>query len=546
MSSSALDGVFLRVTNWALFASETLSYGEGLVASQDFDPAAYLREMRSAFSRGGHLQPSSISQDFGKLGFADELLIHRIRNACADPEHPTTREMSDLFRGSAALREHYALTTRKKHWLVSSRRRHGPITRRSVTCRPWSAAFELNESFVSFDVSGSEILAFLGLFQFLNGTCGQKELIAKFPADTPLVRRFLRFCEKNALLADGRDFRSADPGSRAGDTGFTFLSHSAIRIQDKDASLLIDPAFRLELGSKFPDFDHFNRYVARFGSARATLYSHNHWDHVHLPTMVRLPRSIPQYVPKVRKATPFNPQLKPYLSLLGFNDIREARNWKKVEFGSLSFTPFPFYGEWFGPKSSFDGFCYALEVGHKVIVGTVDADRNESGDMVDVLRALNRRFPKVDYLFFCSSGQFHQGLSCGAPFSKSNAYARKYSKNMRYHPDARCAKRYIEIIRPRFAIPYAEFLFNGEVESTQLSWSEKVHGKSLFDAYWKRPTVRRLLLRKDKTLVEWRRSLGWLLKSLSGKGTTLMMIGPGDSVGASTASGPRHRLHEKL
>ncbi|MBK6698021.1 MAG: MBL fold metallo-hydrolase [Myxococcales bacterium] len=255
----------------------------------------------------------------------------------------------------------------------------------------------------------------------------------------------------------------------------------------------------------------------------AVLLTHAHWDHAHLPTLFRYRRDVPIFVPKVTKETYYNPALAPLLRSLGFTDVREVTMWKPERIGDVTFTPVPFFGEWFGPGSHFDAFCYLIEANGVRYLGTVDSERSERGDMDDVFKELRERTGPVDCVFFCSSGQTHANpVLCGAPAQYSNGFD-VHAALMRYHPNTDAIARWSRVLEPRVIIPYAEFIFSATPPRPPVDL-QAIKGTSHFNHYWRDLQAHAA---GGPGLAAWKRALKSMLPRLPKK-TQLLMMSPGE------------------
>lgn len=439
---------------------------------------------------------------------------------CADPKAPSVRELGQLLDTVPEFREVYDVVIEGTTWSLRARPPSRPLRKGDWSKSQWQFVFPLGRRRHFFAVAGAEFLALTDLFQYLNGTHTARQLSALFPSHRPLVKRFLAFARAHRLLVPVRR-RAARPRP-----GVEFISHSSLQFTTRSAVVLVDPCFVLSEGEPAATDRDRRRFDAKFQQVEhvsAVLLTHAHWDHAHLPTLFRYRRDVPIFVPKVTEETYYNPALAPLLRSLGFTNVREVTMWKPERIGDVTFTPVPFFGEWFGPGSHFDAFCYLIEANGVRYLGTVDSERSERGDMDDVFKELRERTGPVDCVFFCSSGQTHANpVLCGAPAQYSNGFD-VHSALMRYHPTTDAIVRWSRVLKPRIVIPYAEFIFSATPPRAPVDL-QAVDAKSHFNEYWR---DLRAHAGTVPGLAEWKRALVGLLPRLP-KETRLVMMSPGE------------------
>ncbi len=389
----------------------------------------------------------------------------------------------------------------------------------------WQFIFPRGRQRHFFEVSGAEFLPLTELFRCLNGTHTARELGAEFPKHRALIKRFVAFLRTNDLLAPLRRAPPRHPG-------LEFVSHSSLQFTSDESSVLIDPCFVLPDGQEAISPRDLARFEAKFrqlDQVSAVLLTHSHWDHTHLPTLFRFRRDVPIFVPKVTEETYYNPALAPLLRSLGFTDVREVTPWQPERIGDITFTPVPFYGEWFGPGSHFDAFCYLIELNGVHYLGTVDSERSEAGNMDQVFKELRERVGhSIDCVFFCSSSQTHANpVTCGAPAQYSNGFG-IHADLMRYHPNTDAIVRWSRMLKPRVVIPYAEFIFSSTAGRAPINL-RAVNAQSHFRDYWRQVESGRL--KRLPGVLEWKRDLSRLMPRLP-KSTQLVMMSPGERVEA--------------
>lgn len=451
-------------------------------------------------------------------------VVERWLLRCANPLAPTVEELEQLLDAAPEIREAYDVIVRGKSWTL---RAHGPARplRRSDWAKgPWQFVFPTRGRRHFFPVSGAEFLPFTRLLQYFNGTHGPRQLSALFPEHRSLVKRFLAFGRGHRLFKPVRH-PSATPRP-----GVEFIAHSSLQFTGRQASIMVDPCFVLSgnLATSERDRRRFEAKFRQLEHVSAVLITHAHWDHAHLPTLCRFRRDVPIYVPRVESETYYNPALAPLLRSLGFTNVREVTLWKPERIGDITFTPVPFFGEWFGPGSQFDAFCYLIEANGTRYLGTVDSERSERGNMDPVFEELRQRVGAVDCVFFCSSGKTHANpVVCGAPAQYSNGFD-AHADRMRYHPTTDAIVRWARAVEPSVVIPYAEFIFAATPPRPPVDLRE-VDPKPHFREYWR--AIGAPATRKDPSLGEWKRALEDLPSRLPRK-TRLLMMSPGERLRA--------------
>jgi hypothetical protein len=241
-----------------------------------------------------------------------------------------------------------------------------------------------------------------------------------------------------------------------------FLGHSSISLRSKRTRVVVDP---ISIAREESDGGNSKRALMNeIRQADFLVISHNHWDHVHYQTLVGIPRGVPVVIPAVRDPTFSNPPLGPYLRSLGFQDIREIAAGDRIMLGDIECTAFPFYGEPFGIGSVFDGFTYYFKWLGRSLYGSVDACFDERRSMDESMDAIARMGP-LDFFFFGSSDQHHE-LPYLAPGPRRLSNELKGRPELlRDHPSAEDVIRWATVIKPKYLVPYAQFLFYGTPRS---------------------------------------------------------------------------------
>ena len=120
------------------------------------------------------------------------------------------------------------------------------------------------------------------------------------------------------------------------------LGHATLLARLGDAFVLIDPWI---LPGSREDATPPIRW-SDLPPLDAVLFTHHHWDHVNLETLLKLDKRVPVYVPSQSRAAPLVPMTAQLLRSLGFESVRTLHHDETVEFpGGGRVIAAPFYGE---------------------------------------------------------------------------------------------------------------------------------------------------------------------------------------------------------
>ena len=393
---------------------------------------------------GGYMNAGSTQACFygdGTLAQAALLRdgLRRTGHAC-----PTRAIAEDVFRELEDRVPRYRWDADADLWWIRNRtepRFDAPLA------GDWHLAF-LKDEASAFPIRDGELASALGLFQHLGGTLGLDALVERACA-SPVTERLLAFLVEHQLLdvVPAHELRVSELPE------FVFLAHAGFAVRTGEDLLVVDPLVVPALGRFHADRDIYRLLDA----ARAIAISHHHWDHLHLQTLVRIRRDMRFIVPKVGAPSFANPPVAGYLRALGFHDIVEVEDDQTVDVGAVQLRAAPFFGESFGLASHFDAFAYDVRFSDTRLVGTVDGCHDEAGDMTPVIEDLARRGP-VDLYLYGSSSQRHDPAYVAAGLRHlSNELATRPAL-VRYHPDTADVARWLDILRPGLAAPYAQFL----------------------------------------------------------------------------------------
>jgi L-ascorbate metabolism protein UlaG (beta-lactamase superfamily) len=399
---------------------------------------------RSGSVCGGYMNAGSLQAcmyDAGTLAQASLLREHLRRLTVPAP---STQQAARVFREVQRSVPSYRFDADGESWWIrntSQPRFDTPLA------GDWHLAFLTNEA-AALVIRDGELATALSLFPYLDGTLDLDGLLERACA-SPITERLLQFLVEHSLL------EVVPPHDLQLDQlpEFLFLAHAGFGVRADDALLVVDPLVVPALGR----FDS-NRDIYRLlGQARAIAISHHHWDHLHLQTLARIRRDMRFVVPKVQVPSFANPPTAPYLRALGFHDVVEVGPDQRVEVGAIELHTAPFFGESFGLQSHFDAFTYDIRFSNTRVVGTVDACHDEEGDMTATIENLARGGP-VDLYLYGSSSQRHDPLYVAAGLRHFSNELVLHPTLARYHPDTTDVAKWLDILRPDLAAPYAQFL----------------------------------------------------------------------------------------
>lgn len=119
---------------------------------------------------------------------------------------------------------------------------------------------------------------------------------------------------------------------RQGNTTLTWIGHASVIIQINGYTVLCDPVWSNRISGIVPRLSQPGLALEDVPRPDVILISHNHYDHLDLPTLRRFGVSIPLFVPS---------GLGAYLRRQGSKDVREFDWWDAARLGDLtiSFVP---------------------------------------------------------------------------------------------------------------------------------------------------------------------------------------------------------------
>lgn len=184
--------------------------------------------------------------------------------------------------------------------------------------------------------------------------------------------------------------------------GSTFVGHNTTLVREAGAAVLIDPYFR---PSSIVDLPSYPPMQARdLGAIDAVCITHSHGDHLHLGSLLTLPRDTAIIVPAVERESLFSTDCAFRLEQLGFTNVRALAWHSSQRVGPLSIHVLPFYGEQptlgegVHPGLFNEGATYLVRGPTRSAAFFADSGTDVRGSMHDVC-ALARRGGSIDTLF---------------------------------------------------------------------------------------------------------------------------------------------------
>ena len=175
----------------------------------------------------------------------------------------------------------------------------------------------------------------------------QDAVIESFHGDERdrVMRILAELAAGNVLVEAGRvaGERAASPVAVSA-PNITFIGHATLLLQTGGLNILTDPWLfvrnkrinRPPYPVTFEDLPHLD-YIC---------ISHEHGDHLHLPTLMRLDKRIPVIVPKIEQVHKYNRNLEVILARLGFERTLALRTWESFAAGDLKITRTPCHKAW--------------------------------------------------------------------------------------------------------------------------------------------------------------------------------------------------------
>jgi hypothetical protein len=135
-------------------------------------------------------------------------------------------------------------------------------------------------------------------------------------------------------------------------------------------------------------------------------------------------------VPRLmHRETRHNPNIAAFLRSLGFLNVEERLPWDRFAVGGIEVFTFPFYGEWSGPDSHFDGLTLGFSIGGRTLYTNVDAHANECGMMSSHYRRIRKSLGRIDHVLTAEDvNHFRQPQLWGGPFEYASDFRKTVPK----------------------------------------------------------------------------------------------------------------------
>lgn len=415
-----------------------------LVTHEDYD--AFRRSGATSLN-GGFAEAASAQGVYFEPGTISQARQIRMKLRALGERFPSADQVQQaLAEVDTSL---YDMQVESDRWYL--RNKTQPTFDNPFEGRRWILLLEAPQGWRAVGIRGSLERA-LDLLPWLDGTHSAPEItdaILNNPAAIQLLQDLLALEVVTGGPAIEVDLEALPE--------FQFLGHSGFFVRDGSDLLLVDPML-VPSTRALASSPLLEPMLAR---ASGILISHNHWDHLHYPTLTRLPRDIRIVVPRVRRPSFSNPPMAAYLRALGFTRVEERDPGDEIQLGGITLRCVAFHGEPFGLNSRFDALTYHIRFGTKTLYGSVDAAFDEEGDMEAVIDEV-ASWGAPDLFLFGSSGQQHDPpfLAAGLRYFSNELVERP--DLCRYHPTVVDAERWARKLQPRALVPYAQFLFTGD------------------------------------------------------------------------------------
>ncbi len=213
---------------------------------------------------------------------------------------------------------------------------------------------------------------------------------------TPICRELLQ------TLTEARWLEPHRGAPALPNPGCTFIGHNTTLVRDGGVSVLIDPYFRPSSAIDLPSYPPM--HARDLGEVDAVCITHSHGDHLHLGSLLTLPRDTTIIVPATERESLFSTNCALRLEQLGFTDVRALSWHSSHRIGALTVHVLPFYGEQptlgegVHPGLFNDGATYLVRGPTTSTAFFADSGTDVRGSMHDVC-SLARRGGPVDTLF---------------------------------------------------------------------------------------------------------------------------------------------------
>jgi L-ascorbate metabolism protein UlaG (beta-lactamase superfamily) len=173
------------------------------------------------------------------------------------------------------------------------------------------------------------------------------EVVQSFPAaERDLAAKVIEGLARSGMVSEAAEGKG--PAARAGgggaETRITFVGHATLLIETGGLRVLTDPW--LFVHNRQIDRRPFPVTYEDLPPLDLISISHEHGDHLNLPTLMRLPKHVPVLVPKIVEPHEHNRDLGTTLTRLGFERVICVETWEEFELPGVKITRTPCHKAW--------------------------------------------------------------------------------------------------------------------------------------------------------------------------------------------------------